>query len=843
MPNGDALHPHIFVRDHVVGQDFRPAGGGGDPKIRDVEFRAQGQALRDQLGSTYSDVERLRGEQELGEDELRALGSVVVLEAAEAAFPLKLESLERKTNHRKTPPRPKWLLLSVMPSTGDESPEKAMVWIADEYRQSFMNIFENYLEKTSPKGHPKNRALVANIGRIRSGVTADLWQSEGAPPPNGRHWWELWLRRTDDGIEFLRAYAAARNASLVERSLYLPDRTVAWVFASWNDLQALPFTSVPLAEIRRPEFAETIEELDRDDQDELTEDLADRLSPADEAAPAVCNLDSGVRRSHVLLAGSLSASDVHTVVPGSLADAQNHGTPMAGLSLFGPLDDPLLEAVTVELRHRLESVKMLPDTQDGNDPLAYGLVTAQAVAAPEAAAARPRVFCMPITATPDRAGEPSLWSASVDALAAGVDIAASDDGISLLGTPDPDASRLFVISAGNVTNFRSDYLAECDLSPVEDPAQAWNALTVGAHTELTQAPIDPTFDGWTALGTEGGLSPHSRTSVMFSQRIWPLKPDICMEGGNVLTDGATDFHERHPLLSLLSTDARSDVALSSANATSAATAQAARLAALAQATYPEFWPESIRGLLTHAAEWTAPMQGEVHAAATKTARLSLLRRYGWGVPNEQAVLSSMANAVTMVTQDEFIPFDGPNHAARRFRLHSLPWPNDALRELGAATVSLRITLSYFIEPNASRRGWRRRHAYPSHGLRFELKTPTETADQFLRRVNHDAQLEEEGQSGTSSGTDRWLVGPNQRNLGSLHQDIWEGSGADLAASGVLAVHPVGGWWKNSRRKDRVDQPVRYSLTVSLRTDELGVDLYTPIAVQLELPIEEAIVTS
>ena len=88
-------------------------------------------------------------------------------------------------------------------------------------------------------------------------------------------------------------------------------------------------------------------------------------------------------------------------------------------------------------------------------------------------------------------------------------------------------------------------------------------------------PGDPTFNGWSALGAKGGISPHSRTSVMFSPRLWPLKPDICMEGGNVITDGQTNFHERHPLLSLRSTDSRSDSAIGSVNATSAATAQAA----------------------------------------------------------------------------------------------------------------------------------------------------------------------------------------------------------------------------------------------------------------------------
>jgi hypothetical protein len=193
----------------------------------------------------------------------------------------------------------------------------------------------------------------------------------------------------------------------------------------------------------------------------------------------------------------------------------------------------------------------------------------------------------------------------------------------------------------------------------------------------------------------------------------------------------------------------------------------------------------------------------------------------------------------MVVQDEFVPFSGEDYRIRQFRLHELPWPSEVLADIGPDDVDLRITLSYFIEPSAARRGWRRRYAYASHGLRFELRGVSEDTPTFVRRVNREAAREEEGVSASSSSTDHWLIGPNQRNKGSLHQDIWEGHGAQLAATGgVLAVHAVGGWWKNNRRKDRMDQPVRYALIVSLRTRAAEVDLYTPIATQIGVPIGE-----
>ncbi|MEU4647354.1 hypothetical protein [Nocardia fluminea] len=47
--------------------------------------------------------------------------------------------------------------------------------------------------------------------------------------------------------------------------------------------------------------------------------------------------------------------------------------------------------------------------------------------------------------------------------------------------------------------------------------------------------------------------------------------------------------------------------------------------------------------------------------------------------------------------------------------------------------------------------------------------------------------------------------------------------------------------ENNMRSDRIDSPVRYSLILSLRTPEQSIDLYTPIATQLQVPIETEVV--
>jgi hypothetical protein len=813
----------------------------GNKFVRPVEDRvAHGQGrIREVTDATEVQAE-LRERFTL--EELRALGTVLTLEGDDPAYPLKLDSLQQLSSHRKTAKRPKWLLLSVLPARADAGlPERATIWVSDEYRSQFLGIFEDYLDKESSSGAPRNNELVANIARIRGSILADLWQSDGTPPEHEQRWWELWLRSSEDGPGLLRRTAESLGFAVSSRVLRLMDRDVMWVEASWEQLELLPFSAVPIAEIRRPGFVDTIEDVGLDEQAEYVEDLAARLEPATEGQPAVCHLDTGVARTHRLLEGSISPQDMHTVIGASGFDNDGHGTRMAGIALLGDVDGLLLGSETVRLRHRLESVRILPTNGEAqHDPLTYGDVTAQAISLPESTAIRARTFCMPVSAisdTPSAAGQPTLWSATIDALAAGTVVVRNGDELQLLGAPEPEAARLIVVSAGNVGNFVVDHLDESDTSAIEDPGQAWNALTIGAHTELVGVPTDPAYAGWTSLAPLGELSPHSRTSLLYGVRPWPIKPDVVLEGGNVLHDGGSMFEPGHPTLSIRTTGHGSDQALTSANATSAATAQAARLCTLAMAAYPEYWPETIRGLIVHSGKWTDKMRNAVVAQrkAGLASQQAMLRRYGWGVPTEDRVLYSADNAVTLVVQDSFKPFSGPDYKVPSFRLHDLPWPKEVLEELGDALVELRVTLSYFIEPTPSRRGWRQRYTYPSHGLRFELQDPLESESDFIRRVNRDAREEEDG-GRPSAGQIKWMVGANQRNLGSLHQDIWETSGAELARSGRLAVYPVGGWWKRRAHPDRMDKEVRYSLIVSLKTASTGVDIYTPIATLLNVPI-------
>jgi hypothetical protein len=172
------------------------------------------------------------------------------------------------------------------------------------------------------------------------------------------------------------------------------------------------------------------------------------------------------------------------------------------------------------------------------------------------------------------------------------------------------------------------------------------------------------------------------------------------------------------------------------------------------------------------------MQNHFKVASSKTARRTLLRRYGYGVPDLRRALQSASNDLTLIIEDELQPFylEANLVKTKEMKLHKLPWPSEELEKLGEEKVELKITLSYFIEPNPGERGWAYRHRYASHGLRFKVKGSLETDDDFKWRINQATREEEEGRTiSTMSDESNWFLGSNTRDSGSIHSDIWHGN--------------------------------------------------------------------
>ena len=418
-------------------------------------------------------------------------------------------------------------------------------------------------------------------------------------------------------------------------------------------------------------------------------------------------------------------------------------------------------------------------------------------------------------------GRPSSWSAAVDQLCYG----------------GSDHRRLIVLAAGNLRGdiTASDYPDRNDLEEVESPAQAWNPIVFGACTDKITI-THPDHDGWLPVAPEGDLSPASRTSGIWDRQ-WPIRPDVVFEGGNFAHDGVNPASAIDDL-QLVSTHYRPNVRLFDAfGDTSAAAALGANLASGIMAARPVLWPETVRGLIVHSAEWTPAMRAHFDAATSQAQKLAMLRRYGWGVPDFGRALLSAANDATLMVEDALLPFrkDGSQIKTRDMNLHRLPWPRAELETLGNVDVEFRITLNYFIEPNPGERGWTRRHRYASHNLRFAVKRSLETLPMFRQRINKAAQEEEADEPGGGAGGDDWVLGPI-RDRGSIHSDIWRGSAAALADRDAIGVFPISGWWKEKPALQRWERATRYSLLVSIRAPDLDVDIYNGILSQVTVPI-------
>lgn len=703
--------------------------------------------------------------------------------------------------------------------------------------EKLISAYRSY--KTNSAGGPlDNQPLIDSINSVRVATFESLWtDSVDALPKNEIEaiWWEAWIPRSKDDdsrlADFLRL---ARHAGMIvsERTLRFPERAVVQVYSSKRDLLNTPILLTIAAEFRRAKTtAEFFSALPSNAQVEWTNSLVERLTHQHVVNSYVTLLDTGVNHGHPLLTRFISDEDRHSIDPiWGAHDENGHGTELAGLALLGDLTLILSDEGVVEVPHRLESVKVLRGPGD-NDGESYGAITAEAVARVEVTDPyRRRVFAMAVSSTDGRdRGRPSSWSAEIDRLACDYENNAENP-------------RLFVLCAGNTSDGDSwgAYPASLSTNSIHDPGQAWNALTVGAYTERSDISEADASD-YNAIAPVGGLSPYTTTSATW-RTDWPFKPDIVVEGGNAAIDTPLGFACSMDSLSLLTTGHQPEERhLTLTWATSAATALAAGIAARIQAIYPTYWPETIRALMVHSARWTQPMFDEYIPAGIRNRQTirQLLRHCGYGVPSLERALYSAGNSLTMILEDQLQPYHKLESSIRTcdMHLHALPWPTELLESLGNTTVSLRVTLSYFIEPNPGELGGINKYAYQSHALRFAIRRPLESEIAFRTRINAQALAEEDIIQNGPVIDSGWFIGERTRARGSLISDCWTGTAVELANRGQLAVFPAMGWWRNRPRHGRFERMARYALIVSIEAPDVELDLYSAVEQQITPPIE------
>src|SRR5260221_12524994 len=430
-----------------------------------------------------------------------------------------LDSLENK---------PKAIeLVAVRPSGEGDDTISATVFVPEASADFYEKRIEAYRGERNKSGKPKNENLIARIDDVRLGTARSLFTDDMTlfPRRDQPIWWEIWLR--DGRLQTFQTVSERLNVVTRAHTISFPERDVVLALGDEATIERLIQNTDAVAELRIAKDTPSLFlEMRAVEQADWAENLAARITPPPATAPAICLLDSGAAQAHPLIAPGLDPTDQHSYDSAwgvdDSAHWNGHGTLMSGVALYGDLEAALSHNADIPLRHRLETVKILPPAGQ-NDPDLYGAITAAGIdLAERRAPRRQRVFCLAVTSDVGLGrGRPSSWSAAIDQLCYG-------------GGERPP---LYVLFAGNLRGDinATEYLDRNDLEEVESPAQAWNPIVFGACTDKITI-THPDFAGWLPVAPAGDLSPASRTSAIWDRQ-WPIRPDVAFEGGNFSHDG------------------------------------------------------------------------------------------------------------------------------------------------------------------------------------------------------------------------------------------------------------------------------------------------------------------
>lgn len=828
--------PHLFY-NKTERHDYFASSGGGSLSLTPKERSVHGEKLISQYHEALNIISKSQNISRDNQDEVNLLTSekgIFLSLVSDNGTELDIKKFDNQSFELKT------LKL-------EEDQQVLTFYTSNEKKDLFRSRIEQFIGEDTSNGNPKNLSMLNNIFLIRPSTLEDLWTDNiSLLPKNSES-----IIKCEVWISFYNEEARNKFLTKINEKIYdyinetyisLPTVTIFKVSAKRDQIEGLIAEHPDIVELRTSsENPSVFIDMDVPSQHEFTDDFNQRIKlKINESNIFVSILDTGVNYNNPLLHKVCKASystswdmnwDHYT---DSILSSTNvyHGSFQAGVAAFGSnILDSLVNNQPIEITHEIESGRILPP-QGTNLEEMYGAITLGTISnliidRPESQ----RVYSLAVTNKDYKCeGYPTSWSATID---------------NFCYENSETSSDVFIISAGNAFNVQKDYWSNARSAQVQDPAQAWNAITVGSCTKLyniTNVPnpkICSKFED---------INPTTSSSHNWEWSDAPFKPEILCEGGNriIYDDGTIDFHED---LSLLTASGKTQNNVFGSHAdTSAATAEASYIAAKVMSAYPEATSETIRGLMIHSSEWSDSIFEELNLLVQQHPQKNMLKEYkenilkvcGYGIPDLGKAINSKNNRLSLVIESSIKPFnEAEKFKLNEFNLHELPWPEQVLRELPLdSKVKMTVTLSYFIEPNPRVSKIKSKYVYRSHGLSFNLCKSGQNKEDFIDSINRSNKR---GEEYTSHDTPhKWFFGSGLQKSGSIHKDYWEGTAAELSELSRIIVKPVTGWWKLNKDKERCSRTVNYSLIVTLDVDDNEVDIYSEVENKIRILTENLV---
>jgi hypothetical protein len=539
------------------------------------------------------------------------------------------------------------------------------------------------------------------------------------------------------------------------------------------------------------------------------------------AGPPIVVIDGGVVPEQPLIREALNGPVHRSFIPGipSVNDggADGHGTAVASVAALGSLRRKLLQpaaedqVMPVAVARVLDNTTALPESVNMKSALPE-------IAEQMRQSNQAKVFNHSLASrAPFNTQRMSVWAEALDRTA-------YDSG---------GPGYLFIVATGNIDGAVSPSEAQLEgwlarpghpryltdeRCRLRNPAQAINALTVGAYVPRAGAPFAQRQNlNRRPVAQNSAPSPFTRTGFGYLREI---KPEVVEEGGNYYLEGGTRLRRNAQLTDVAvanSQFARDGRLVKFTNGTSVAAPKVAHLAGIIEREIPNASVDLIRALIVNSAQWPDRL------ANTE----DTLRVLGYGVPEPDRALRP-GGSRCLITIEERIPIG----TAHYFRI---PFPAELFDRTPEVRLRVSVTLSY-------RAPVRKTNArYRGTVLEWGFSKIGESFDQFRRRcstVNPAAAADDEEElEDQPVGDWNWTVKQRLRTRGTAQKDWFEAPASDFSDGMFLCVIGRRGWLTRERQDGGFEQS--YGVAISIEVAGVAVPIHERIEelVRIQVPIE------